>query len=456
MAIKKKTITKKKRSVATKKPQKTKVKKSTSVRSSVKAVSRKTVKKSAAAKKSGGADNLAAVIDTAKEQEDIYGEIPEKYRKRMREVTKQCKDKGYITSDILLEHINLDECDDKKEVWECIEKILKGNCVDVVDSGSGLLWEATTKTDPRFADVEQSSYDSMQMYLRDIGKYPLLSAEEERDLGKKIMTRRRLLEKKTKRKLTPSQRRKILSDGLEARNKLATANLRLVVSIAKNYAGRSRDLGLLDLVQEGAEGLYKAVDKFEPERGFKFSTYATWWIKQSIVRSLADKSRTIRIPVHMSETTQRYHKMMVRLEQSLGRAPTVQEIANELEVNPEKIYMIKRISQDVVRLERPVGGGDEDNNAKISDTIEDQDQETQESIATREILQGQIVAILKDLSPREREVIELRHGMHDGIQYTLEQIGKKMNVTRERVRQIESRALEKLRSHKILKHLKSY
>ena len=160
--------------------------------------------------------------------------------------------------------------------------------------------------------------------------------------------------------------------------------------------------------------------------------------------------------MHMSETTQKYHKTVVRLEQSLGRPPTVQEIANELDVDPEKIYMIKRISQDVIQLERPVGGSDEENNAKISDTIEDQDQETQEVITTREILKEQISGILKDLSPREREVIELRHGMRDGIQYTLEQIGNMMGVTRERVRQIEARSLDKLRSHRTLKQLKSY
>ena len=232
---------------------------------------------------------------------------------------------------------------------------------------SGLLKEIELETDPRFPELDPSSYDSIQVYLRDIGKYPLLSAEEEQNLGKKIIARQDILSKKSRKKLTPSERKKILREGVEARHKLAVANLRLVVSIAKNYAGRnrSRDLSLLDLVQEGAEGLYRAVDKFEPNRGFKFSTYATWWIKQAIVRGLADKSRTIRIPVHMSETAQKYQKTVVWLERMLGRTPTVQEIAEELEVEPEKIHMIRRVSQDIVQLEQTIGAGDEGGNTTI-------------------------------------------------------------------------------------------
>ena len=351
----------------------------------------------------------------------------------------------------------MNECDDEKEMWECIEKILNNNCIDLVHR-DGLLQEHTTENNGRFPETDLSSYDSIQMYLRDIGKYALLSAKEEQELGEKIAARQVLLEKKKKSTSLSKAQRAVLEDGLEARNRLATANLRLVVSIAKNYAGRSRDLNLLDLVQEGVEGLYKAVDKFEPQRGFKFSTYATWWIKQSIVRGLADKSRTIRIPVHMSETAQRYKKTMVQLEQDLGRVPTVQEVADELGVEVEKIYTIRRITQEVVQLEKPLGGADdEESNTKISDTIEDTDQETQEMIVSHNILREQVYDILQDLSAREREVVEMRHGMQDdGIRYTLEQIGNKMGVTRERVRQIEARALEKLRAHQGLKKLESY
>ena len=367
----------------------------------------------------------------------------------------KCKSKGYVTSEEVLEYIGLEECDNTGDVWSCIENVLKTSCVDLVEN-EGLLQEVSLESDPRFPEFDSSSYDSIQMYLRDIGKYPLLSAAEEQELGKKIMTRRDVLEKKTKKRLTPSKEKKILEEGLEARNKLATANLRLVVSIAKNYAGRSRDLSLLDLVQEGSEGLYKAVDKFEPQRGFKFSTYATWWIKQSIVRGLADKSRTIRIPVHMSETTQRYQKAMVQLEKDLGRTPTVQEVATELGIDQEKVYMIRRISQDIVQLERPLGGDNEEGNTRISDTVEDHDQETQEKMVSKDILRDQVQGILRDLSPRERQVIEMRHGLEDGIQHTLEQIGDALGVTRERVRQIESRALEKLRTHTEVKKLESY
>ena len=396
-----------------------------------------------------------SVIDAAQREKKLYEAIPKKYRRKIREVVGKCEGRGYVTSGEILEHIALEECDNTGDVWGCIEEVLKDRCIDVVEDG-GLLQEVHLESDPRFPEFDSSSYDSIQMYLRDIGRYALLSAKEEQDLGEKILARRNLLEKKSRKRLTAAAQKKILREGLEARNKLATANLRLVVSIAKNYAGRSRDLSLLDLVQEGAEGLYKAVDKFEPQRGFKFSTYATWWIKQSIVRGLADKSRTIRIPVHMSETTQRYQKAMVQLEKDLGRPPTVQEIATELDIDPEKVYMIRRISQDIVQLERPLSGGDDEGNTKISDTIEDDNQEMQENMVSKDILKEQVQDILKDLSMRERQVVELRHGLGDGIQHTLEQIGSILGVTRERVRQIEARALEKLRAHDEVKKLESY
>lgn len=424
-------------------------------KSAKKKVVKKGVKKVSRAKKKE--DDLDETITAARREKELYAVIPTKFRKKIRDLVKQCQGTGYVPSDVILEHINLGECENEKEVWGCIEKILNNNCIDLVHQ-DGLLHEKKSKTDSRFPETDLSSYDSIQMYLRDIGKYALLSAEEEQELGEKIMARQKLLERKKKMTSLSKAQRVVVEEGLEARHQLATANLRLVVSIAKNYAGRSRDLNLLDLVQEGVEGLYKAVDKFEPQRGFKFSTYATWWIKQSIVRGLADKSRTIRIPVHMSETAQRYKKTMVQLEQDLGRVPTVQEIADELDVEVEKIYTIRRITQEVVQLEKPLGGADdEESNTKISDTIEDVDQDTQETIVSHDILREQIRDILGDLSSREREVIEMRHGMQDdGIRYTLEQIGNKMGVTRERVRQIEARALEKLRAHQGLKKLECY
>ena len=455
-ARKKKTVVRSVKGRAKKIVRKKKVTPKKSAGAKGKAKSKSTAKKDVSAKKkSSASDVVEDIIDNAKNEKELYEAIPGQYKKKVKSLINKCKDQGYVTSTELLEHIGLEDCDNADNVWQCIEGLLKTSCIDLVED-EGLLQEVSLKKDPRFPEFDPSSYDSIQMYLRDIGKYTLLSAKEEQELGEKVVERRDLLESgKVKKRVTAAQK-KILDEGLVARNKLATANLRLVVSIAKNYAGRSRDLSLLDLVQEGAEGLYKAVDKFEPKRGFKFSTYATWWIKQSIVRGLADKSRTIRIPVHMSETTQRYQKAMVQLEKDLGRAPTVQEVANELDVDPEKIYMIRRISQDIVQLERPLSGGDEDSNTKISETIEDYDQETQESIVSKDILKEQIRGILKDLSPRERQVIELRHGMEDGIQHTLEQIGNILGVTRERVRQIEARALDKLREHNEVKKLESY
>ena len=426
-----------------------------------KAAAKKTVKRSVKhpAKKAARAvkDNLDDTITAAQRERELYQVIPKKYRKKIKDLVKQCQGSGYIPSDVILQHIDMHECDNEKEMWECIEKILNNNCIDLVQK-SGLLQEDEPEENTRFSEADLSSYDSIQMYLRDIGKYALLNAKEEQELGGKIAARHELLKKKEGGGSYSKAQRAVLEEGLQARNRLATANLRLVVSIAKNYAGRSRDLNLLDLVQEGVEGLYKAVDKFEPQRGFKFSTYATWWIKQSIVRGLADKSRTIRIPVHMSEAAQRYKKTMVQLEQDLGRVPTVQEIADELDVEVEKIYTIRRITQEVVQLEKPLGGADdEESNTKISDTIEDTDQETQEMVVSHTILCDQVRQILDDLSQREREVIEMRHGMQeDGIRYTLEQIGNKMGVTRERVRQIEARALEKLRTHQEVKKLKCY
>lgn len=451
-AAKKKTQTaKKKRSVSVKKKDAAK-----KVKKAVKKTAKKTAAKKAAKKQhTKPVETLEDLIDSAQHEKKLYESIPNKYRKKIKSMINKCKSKGYVTSEEVLEYIGLEECDNTGDIWGCIEGVLKTSCVDLVEN-EGLLQEVSLESDPRFPEFDSSSYDSIQMYLRDIGKYPLLNAKEEQELGKKIMARRDIIEKRNRKRLTPAKEKKILEEGLEARNKLATANLRLVVSIAKNYAGRSRDLSLLDLVQEGSEGLYKAVDKFEPQRGFKFSTYATWWIKQSIVRGLADKSRTIRIPVHMSETTQRYQKAMVQLEKDLGRAPTVQEVATELSIDPEKVYMIRRISQDIVQLERPLGGSDEEGNTRISDTVEDHDQETQEKMVAKDILKDQVQGILKDLSQRERQVIEMRHGLQDGIQHTLEQIGAALGVTRERVRQIESRALEKLRTHTELKKLESY
>ena len=424
------------------------------VKKTAKKVSKSSVK---LAKKITKEEKKASLlIDAAKLEKELFADVPVKYRARIKKLVNYCKAQGYVTSDVLSDGLLLEECDDNADTWVCIENILRHNCIDLVEEG-GVLQEVEIINNSKFLDSSNpSNYDSIQMYLRDIGKYKLLTAQEEVELSEKIKKYFSVINKKSKKNITPSEKKRIIQEGIEARDKLATSNLRLVISIAKNYSNRTRDLSLLDLAHEGTKGLYKAVDKFDSSRGFKFSTYATWWIKQAVVRGIADKSRTIRVPVHMSETTQRYEKANVHLEQALGRPPTIQELASELGVEPERIHMIRRISQDVIQLDKPIGD-DAEGGTKIVDTIEDEVSDTPEVSAAREILKEQIQEVLGELSSRERHVIELRHGMkEDRVQYTLEQIGKKLGVTRERIRQIEAKALERLSANKTLKKLESY
>ncbi|MDP3792345.1 MAG: sigma-70 family RNA polymerase sigma factor [bacterium] len=278
---------------------------------------------------------------------------------------------------------------------------------------------------------EASSSDSVQMYLREIGRYPLLSSEEEVELAKKI-------EKNDE----------------AARQKLAVSNLRLVVSIAKKYVGRSANLTLLDLIQEGNIGLFKAVEKFDFKRGFKFSTYATWWIRQAITRALADQGKTIRIPVHMVETINKYQQVVRRLVQDLGREPLPEEVAAEMGVEVDKIRYIQKISQETVSLEAPVGQDDED--SSLESFIPDEDAITPSMSTARTILKTHIQEIISDLTPREQKILDMRFGLSDGVTHTLEEVGKVFSVTRERIRQIEAKALEKIRQHHKVDKLKGY
>jgi RNA polymerase primary sigma factor len=273
--------------------------------------------------------------------------------------------------------------------------------------------------------------DAVQMYLKEIGKTPLLTAEEERELAKKA------------------------EKGDEwARQQLIRANLRLVVSIAKRYAHRSPNLNILDLIQEGNIGLSKAVDKFDYRKGFKFSTYATWWIRQAITRALADQSRTIRIPVHMVETISKYSQVKRRLTQELGREPLSEEIALEMGTTVDKIHHLQKISQEVLSLESPVGEDDED--SILSEFIKDEKSLSPSQLAAQSLLRDKIQEILVDLTPREQEILKLRFGLEDGVTHTLEEVGKKFGVTRERIRQIEAKALAKIKSHQKAKALEEY
>ncbi len=273
--------------------------------------------------------------------------------------------------------------------------------------------------------------DSVQMYLREIGRTALLTGNEEKELAKKIE-----------------------GGDIEARNKLIQANLRLVVSIAKRYVGRSPNLTLLDLIQEGNLGLARAVDKFDYRRGFKFSTYATWWIRQAITRALADQSRTIRIPVHMVETISKFTQIKRRLLQDLGREPLPEEIATEMGVEVEKIRHIIKISQDTISFESPIGDDDED--SSLGDFIEDEKGITPSQAAALRLLGDQIKEIITDLQPREQKILKMRFGLDDGVTHTLEEVGNEFGITRERIRQIEFKALEKIRGHKDLRKLEGY
>ena len=263
--------------------------------------------------------------------------------------------------------------------------------------------------------------DSVQMYLKAIGKTALLTKDEEKELAKRVE-----------------------KNDQEARNQFIKANLRLVVSIAKRYVNRSPNLGILDLVQEGNIGLSRAVDKFDYRRGFKFSTYATWWIRQAITRALADQSRTIRIPVHMVETISKYTQCKRRLLQELGREPLAEEIAIEMSIPVEKVHHIQKISQDVISLEAPVG--EEDDDSTLSEFIEDLQSLTPAQIASHALLKDRISEILKELGEREQKILKMRFGLEDGITHTLEEVGKEFGVTRERIRQIEAKALARIRS----------
>ncbi len=337
------------------------------------------------------------------------------------------KNRGFITfSEILY---SLPEIEKDLQGLEALYAELERKGIEVKESREFL--EVKEERDKKKAMQGEGSLDSVQMYLREIGKVSFLNADEEKEFSKKI-------EKGDE----------------EAKNKLMRANLRLVVSIAKKYIGRSPNLTLLDLIQEGNIGLRRAVEKFDWRRGYKFSTYATWWIRQAITRALADQARTIRIPVHMVETISKYTQVKRRLLQDLGREPVPEEIAAEMGLDVAKIHHIQKISQETVSLETPVGEDEED--SVLAEFIEDEKVIAPSLEAARVLLKERLNEILVDLTPREQKILAMRFGLEDGITHTLEEVGKEFGVTRERIRQIEAKALNRIREHGSLKKLQGY
>ncbi|MCQ2386877.1 MAG: RNA polymerase sigma factor RpoD [Clostridia bacterium] len=353
-----------------------------------------------------------------REEENV--ELSEEIKVFVSDIILEYKKSGSITTAQLLDKLEKVEATplQLEEVYKMIES-------------SGIQIVNEYERDKELYDAllqEVSMDDPVKMYLKDIGKVPLLQPEEETELAKRMM------------------------DGDEAAKRLLSeANLRLVVSIAKRYMGRG--MHFLDLIQEGNLGLMKAVEKFDYQKGFKFSTYATWWIRQAITRAIADQARTIRIPVHMVETINKLVRVSRKLSQELGREPQPAEIAAEMGVTEERVREIQKIAQDPVSLETPIG---EEEDSHLSDFIEDEGSTAPTDAVTQSMLKEQLFSVLDTLTPREEKVLRLRYGLEDGRPRTLEEVGKEFNVTRERIRQIEAKALRKLRHPSRSKRFKDF
>ena len=354
---------------------------------------------------------------------------------KIQELVNRGRERGFVTESELIQLVPQIE----KDIIGLEEAYLrlKENNIKIVESVEFLETEiqddkkGKKPAKGKAFSLQLESFDNVQMYLREIGRIPLITAQDEVRLAK-------LIEQEDE----------------EAKLKLTQANLRLVVSVAKRYVGRSRNLGLLDLIQEGNIGLFKAVEKFDYHRGYKFSTYATWWIRQAVTRALADQSRTVRIPVHMVETISKYTQVKRGLLQNLGREPLPEEIAVEMDEPIEKIRRIIKISQETISLEAPVG--EEDEESSLGEFIEDKKTLSPSQIAARELLRDRLKEILVDLSPREQKILEMRFGLKDGVTHTLEEVGQEFGVTRERIRQIEAKSLERMRQHKSSRKLRGY
>lgn len=356
----------------------------------------------------------------------------QQFPEAVRELVKKGQQHGFITHQELLKA--MPNVEDDLLILDELYALFLDLGIEVIDSKETLVLksesdkddekeekevEQKTKAATPQVELREIANDSIRLYLCEIGKVPLLTAKEEVDLA-----------------------RRIKKGDQTAKKQLAEANLRLVVSIAKKYIGRG--LSFLDLIQEGNIGLFRAVEKFDPDRGFKFSTYATWWIRQAITRAIADQARTIRIPVHMVETINKLTHAQRRLVQELGREPLIEELAAEMDMEEKKVRHILKISQDIVSLEAPVGTEED---SKLGDFIEDDDAQSPLEATNRQLIKENIHEMLNYLSPRERKIIEMRFGLKDGVGHTLEEVGHEFGVTRERIRQIEAKVLQKMKEH---------
>jgi len=339
------------------------------------------------------------------------------------------EERGFVTNSEILNFIP--NIENNVEELERMYDLLRERGIELKEMREFL--DVGSKKAKKAKKALASKIDPIQMYLKEIGKSSFLSAREEKELAKRIE-----------------------QGDEEAKNKLALANLRLVVSIAKKYIGRSPNLTLLDLIQEGNLGLFKAVKKFDWRRGYKFSTYATWWIRQSITRAIADQARTIRIPVHMIETVSKYTKLRRNLLQELGREPLAEEIAAEMGLDVEKVHHIRKIAQKAVSLETPIGEDKDKQDSILAEFIKDDKTIAPNTEATRRLLKDRLKEISSELTQRELKILGMRFGLEDGVMHTLEETGEEFGVTRERIRQIQAKALEKLRRHTDLKKVKDY
>ena len=370
-----------------------------------------------------------------KKREDKFQKLEKDLKEKyLKELLRKGQTKGFITETEILAYFPRIE-----EDWNLLEKLFDlcyQRGIKIVKSKEYLEVVDKEAFQKDLEEIltslpEEEITDAVQIYLRKISEFPLLTPEEEKNLS-------RLIEKGDE----------------SAKRRMMEGNLRLVVSIAKRYIGRSRNLSFMDLIQEGNIGLAKAVEKFDWKKGFKFSTYATWWIRQAITRALADYSRTIRIPVHMVELLAKYSQTKRDLEEELGREPTIEEIATEMNLEIDKVKILQRIAQETISLETPIIGSDRE--TTIGDFVKDVKNLTPDQIAARKVLREHIKEILDSLTERERKILIMRFGLEDGVVHTLEEVGRAFGVTRERIRQIEAKALEKIKSHKSIEKLTEY